>query len=772
MKRFFLPLLLLPGLALAQPVPWIRATDSFNIMESYNGVPGAKCNGVADDDAAINSALAAAAASTAYQNNDAVTITGPAGSNTTGCVMHSANMTIFTKGSGGNPRPRVTLSGMTWLCTGAGNICLDALGAELIASRDFSIRGDNVAPPEICIQVGTPTGPSSAWHVLDRFNCNNQFTFTALYNVGSEANTYKDSFFANGTTTKSPIGTLGAITAGSAYTNGTYTGVPLTGGTGAGATANITVAGGVVTAVTPSYQGRGYTAGDTLSASAANIGGTGSGFSIPVATVKNYAVVIDGINHWHAASAFTNVTLPVDTWTSTTLITFLGSNIRQAGAGGAVWEAGSGGLHMVNSYVLNFGGTSCFDLYNANNQSWSLSLDANCEGGPSNLTSAFFITGPNTTPNLRNFRWHGYHQSPGTVFATDTNIASVTMPNADIAVDYISNVVPMFDRASLFTVSGKVSVPTANMWNEPNFQGQLLLGTMATPPNVGPLDIFGSAAIAVSCARLLLRTYTGPLCRFVRASDSTSLDIYPDGLGNLDRGAYQAFCTNTTCAPSVGYDESGNGNNLTQATAANQPQMALQVSALKNRPAALWATASDLAANAAASINDVFASGGFVSAVVNQNSNALANRLFAKLSGSGGANPGLGIDVRVNPSGANPFTITVGATTSNGAWVSTAPLSLAAHIYDMQYSTAANSNNPTLAVDGSTVTLTPTAPVGTISTDAAQKLVLGNNTDPGTNRGFIGSIAEFIEWKTTPSVPQLEAIRRNQAAYYGVAGVN
>lgn len=78
------------------------------------------------------------------------------------------------------------------------------------------------------------------------------------------------------------ISALGAITAGSLYTNGTYTNVPLTGGTGSGATANITVSGGAVTAVTLVNRGSGYTNADALSAAAANIGGTGSGFSIPV----------------------------------------------------------------------------------------------------------------------------------------------------------------------------------------------------------------------------------------------------------------------------------------------------------------------------------------------------------------------------------------------------------------------------------------------------------------------------------------------------------
>jgi hypothetical protein len=85
-----------------------------------------------------------------------------------------------------------------------------------------------------------------------------------------------------------PIGALGAITAGSAYTNGTYNGVALTGGAGSGATANIVVSGNAVTAVTLVNAGTGYAVGNTLSATAASIGGSGSGFSIPVASATYY----------------------------------------------------------------------------------------------------------------------------------------------------------------------------------------------------------------------------------------------------------------------------------------------------------------------------------------------------------------------------------------------------------------------------------------------------------------------------------------------------
>jgi len=90
----------------------------------------------------------------------------------------------------------------------------------------------------------------------------------------------------------SNIKTLGAITGGSLYTNATYTGVSLTGGLGGAAKATIVVSGGAVTAVTLTSRGQGYQVGDVLSATAASIGGTGSGFAIPVTAIYAQAILM------------------------------------------------------------------------------------------------------------------------------------------------------------------------------------------------------------------------------------------------------------------------------------------------------------------------------------------------------------------------------------------------------------------------------------------------------------------------------------------------
>jgi hypothetical protein len=92
--------------------------------------------------------------------------------------------------------------------------------------------------------------------------------------------------------TSSAIQTLGSVTGGSGYTNGTYNNVPLTGGSGANATATVVVSGGAVTSVTITLRGASYVVGNTLSASNTNLGGTGAGFSIPVTAIYAQTITL------------------------------------------------------------------------------------------------------------------------------------------------------------------------------------------------------------------------------------------------------------------------------------------------------------------------------------------------------------------------------------------------------------------------------------------------------------------------------------------------
>jgi hypothetical protein len=78
---------------------------------------------------------------------------------------------------------------------------------------------------------------------------------------------------------------LFTLTAGSGYTNGTYTNVALTGGTGTGAQATIIVAGGIVTSVVITANGTNYAVGNELTYA---LPGGGSNFKITLTYVMSF----------------------------------------------------------------------------------------------------------------------------------------------------------------------------------------------------------------------------------------------------------------------------------------------------------------------------------------------------------------------------------------------------------------------------------------------------------------------------------------------------
>jgi Phage tail sheath C-terminal domain len=126
---------------------------------------------------------------------------------------------------------------------------------------------------------------------INEYNRSNGLIASSTNAIGSTGIIVGGAGYTNGTYTNVPlvaskqILTLGAVVGGSAYTDGTYTNIPLTGGTGTDARATVVVSGGAVTTVTLTSSGVGFTAGDVLSALVANLGGTGSGFTVPVATI-------------------------------------------------------------------------------------------------------------------------------------------------------------------------------------------------------------------------------------------------------------------------------------------------------------------------------------------------------------------------------------------------------------------------------------------------------------------------------------------------------
>lgn len=101
---------------------------------------------------------------------------------------------------------------------------------------------------------------------------------------------------------------------------------------------------------------------------------------------------------------------------------------------------------------------------------------------------------------------------------------------------------------------------------------RLRLGMMAGGGIPLLLDLYPGAAVAYSL-RKLRTAYTGSAIRVRRASDNAEQNIGFNTLGNLDTSALTAFCTGTNGFVTTWYDQSGNSQNVIQATAVSQPQI-------------------------------------------------------------------------------------------------------------------------------------------------------------------------------------------------------
>jgi len=103
--------------------------------------------------------------------------------------------------------------------------------------------------------------------------------------------------------------------------------------------------------------------------------------------------------------------------------------------------------------------------------------------------------------------------------------------------------------------------------------GGLLAGGAASSARAAtqePCDIYAAAGTpcvaAHSTTRALYAAYNGPLYQVRRSSDTTTRDIGVLSAGGYANAAAQdSFCANTTCLITIIYDQSGRGNNLTQA---------------------------------------------------------------------------------------------------------------------------------------------------------------------------------------------------------------
>ena len=104
----------------------------------------------------------------------------------------------------------------------------------------------------------------------------------------------------------------------------------------------------------------------------------------------------------------------------------------------------------------------------------------------------------------------------------------------------------------------------------------LVFGTPVQAAGSLPCDIYASGGTpcvaAHSTVRALYSAYNGNLYQVRRASDNANLNIGVLSAGGYANAAAQdSFCAGTSCVITIIYDQSGRGNNLTQAPPGNFP---------------------------------------------------------------------------------------------------------------------------------------------------------------------------------------------------------
>jgi hypothetical protein len=157
-------------------------------------------------------------------------------------------------------------------------------------STYYKVGSSHVSSPNGEMSTDIVTDNGQLWYVSPGFIFNNVIphlnpNYWKQYTAWSNATTYHAGYVVQFN-----------ITAGTGYVNGTYSNVVFTGGSGSGATGQVTVSGGGVTTIymTPPLSA-GYVVGDVLTTANTNIGGAGSGFSFTVTQVGGDIVQYQGL---------------------------------------------------------------------------------------------------------------------------------------------------------------------------------------------------------------------------------------------------------------------------------------------------------------------------------------------------------------------------------------------------------------------------------------------------------------------------------------------
>jgi len=197
-------------------------------------------------------------------------------------------------------------------------------------------------------------------------------------------------------------------------------------------------------------------------------------------------------------------------------------------------------------------------------------------------------------------------------------------------------------------------------------------------------------------------------------------------------------------------DLSGNGNN---GTSANTPVYANDQAGTPEQAMVFNGTTDVVDCGSDTTIDDIFDSGGTVSAWINPSSDGEANvgRIFNK-------NVGWYFNVSSESGDKVKLRFWYDFSGTDGAWITSsteAKINEWTHVA-VSYDNDAVANNPIIYVNGIAVAIAEITPIGTRESDAGSTLYIGNNAG-GTNT-FDGSISDAMLFSSTLTEDQVRQL--------------
>lgn len=202
----------------------------------------------------------------------------------------------------------------------------------------------------------------------------------------------------------------------------------------------------------------------------------------------SYAVVLDGLNHFNATSAFQTINIVPDTTTISFNDNWVDSGaIVNFSSCAAAWVGGTGAFQFNGS--SNLSASSCgITLWQGTNDSFnqntSITFHAHFE--TVNVQNTFCIDGPAVSPIIRGFIYDNENgfQAANAIFKITGSATSVTVYGLNISVSLVTSTNPnpkLFDDATKWNVSGHIRLPIEFTWTEPaSFSGELCLNLVCT----------------------------------------------------------------------------------------------------------------------------------------------------------------------------------------------------------------------------------------------------------------------------------------------------